>query len=100
MFNIFWFTHHLFILYFGLNCIHGIDVNKMMNALILFTSGAAGLLEPPTFWIWFIGPGLIYTIERTMRLLRGNQDTILLLAVAHPSKYVLKIYSNECKITI
>ena len=44
------------------------------------------MLEPPTFWIWMIGPFVLYTIERTMRILRGNQDTILQLAIAHPSK--------------
>lgn len=70
MFNVFWFTHHLFIIFFGLLCIHGVP----------------GLLEKPTFWMWFCGPGLIYGIERTVRVLRGSQDTILQLAVAHPSK--------------
>eukprot|EP01114_Cavostelium_apophysatum_P013973 TRINITY_DN3498_c0_g2_i1.p1 TRINITY_DN3498_c0_g2~~TRINITY_DN3498_c0_g2_i1.p1 ORF type:complete len:525 (+),score=130.81 TRINITY_DN3498_c0_g2_i1:127-1701(+) len=70
MFNVFWFTHHLFILFFILLCFHG----------------AGALLEPPTFWMWFIGPGFLYTIERTIRLLRGSQDTILQLAIAHPSK--------------
>jgi len=70
MFNVFWYTHHLFILFFGILCFHG----------------ASGLLEPPTFWCWVIGPGVLYAIERTIRVLRGNQDTILQLAVAHPSK--------------
>jgi len=70
MFNVFWFTHHLFILFFGILCFHG----------------ASALLEKPTFWCWFIGPGTFYAIERTIRVLRGNQDTILQLAVAHPSK--------------
>jgi len=44
------------------------------------------LLEPPTYWCWVVGPGFIYALERTIRILRGNQDTILQLAVAHPSK--------------
>lgn len=70
MFNVFWYTHHLFILYFAVTSFHG----------------ASALLEPPTFWIWMIGPFVLYTIERTMRILRGNQDTILQLAIAHPSK--------------
>jgi len=45
-------------------------------------------LEPPSFWMWFIGPGLLYTIERTIRIVRGNQETILQLAVAHPSRVI------------
>jgi len=70
MFNVFWFTHHLFILFFGLLCFHG----------------AAAILEKPTFWMWFIGPGFFYALERTIRIARGSQDTILQLAIAHPSK--------------
>jgi len=70
MFNVFWFTHHLFILFFGILCFHG----------------ASGLLEKPTFWMWVVGPFFLYTVERTMRIMRGNQDTILQLAIAHPSK--------------
>jgi len=69
-FNIFWFSHHLFILFFGLLCVHG----------------AAAILEPPTYWCWVIGPGFFYIIERTIRVMRGNQDTILQLAIAHPSR--------------
>jgi len=38
------------------------------------------------FWMWAIGPLVLYSIERTVRIFRGNQETILLLAIAHPSK--------------
>lgn len=72
MFNVFWFTHHLFIIWYILLCIHG----------------ARAILEQPTFWMWCIGPMLFYAIERTLRIFRGNQDTILQLAVAHPSKVI------------
>jgi len=70
MFEVFWFTHPLFIVFFILLCFHGI----------------ASVLERPTFWMWFIGPGVLYCLERTIRIVRGSQDTILQLAVAHPSK--------------
>eukprot|EP01119_Soliformovum_irregulare_P001030 TRINITY_DN10773_c0_g1_i1.p1 TRINITY_DN10773_c0_g1~~TRINITY_DN10773_c0_g1_i1.p1 ORF type:complete len:440 (+),score=68.16 TRINITY_DN10773_c0_g1_i1:29-1321(+) len=72
MFNVFWFTHHLFIVFFVVLCFHG----------------AAGLLEPPTFYIWAAAPILLYTIERTLRIVRGKQETVLQLAVAHPSKVI------------
>jgi len=36
--------------------------------------------------VLFIGPGFLYALERTIRILRGSQDTILQLAIAHPSK--------------
>eukprot|EP01133_Synstelium_polycarpum_P010754 gene10754-12523_t len=48
MFEIFWFTHHLFVVYFVLLCFHGL----------------AGLLEKSTFWMWIIGPVALYLLER------------------------------------
>jgi len=70
MFEGFWITHHLFIVYYACISIHG----------------AAGILEPPTFWIWVAGPGVFYMIERIIRLARGSQKTIVKQAIAHPSK--------------
>jgi len=72
MFEIFWFTHHLFILYYGLLSFHG----------------AAALLEPPTFVYWIVGPLALYLIERTVRILRGKQTTMLILARQHPSHVI------------
>jgi len=69
-FNIFWFAHHLFILFYLSLCIHG----------------AQALLEFPTFWAWTIIPLAMYTFERIIRELRGRKNTILELAVAHPNK--------------
>jgi len=69
-FNVFWYSHHLFILFFLITSFHGAD----------------GLLEPPSFYIWVSGPCVFYAIERTIRILRGNADTILQLAIAHPSR--------------
>jgi predicted ferric reductase len=72
MFEIFWFTHHLFILYYGLLSFHG----------------AEGVLEPPTFVYWIVGPLALYLIERTVRILRGKQTTMLHLARQHPSRVI------------
>jgi len=82
MFNVFWFTHHLFILYYAILSFHG----------------AAAIFGPPTFWYWVIGPFFLYAVERTLRILRGNQDTILQLAIAHPSKVIeLQMKKSEFK---
>eukprot|EP01130_Rhizamoeba_saxonica_P009681 TRINITY_DN3947_c0_g1_i1.p1 TRINITY_DN3947_c0_g1~~TRINITY_DN3947_c0_g1_i1.p1 ORF type:complete len:351 (-),score=51.13 TRINITY_DN3947_c0_g1_i1:40-1092(-) len=70
VFEIFWFTHHLYILFYGLILLHG----------------CSAVLEPPTFWIWFVFPGMVYLIERTVRVMRGSQSTIVLQAIAHPSR--------------
>jgi len=81
MFNVFWFTHHLFILYFPIMIVHG----------------ALGLYEGyPPYWAFVVLPGLVYIVERTIRVLRGNQDTILQLAVAHPSRVLeLQLKKNS-----
>lgn len=82
MFNIFWYTHHLFIIFYILLCVHG----------------AAGLLEKPSFWIWTIFPMIFYALERTLRIFRGAQETGLKLAIAHPSKVIeLQLKKNEFK---
>eukprot|EP01113_Clastostelium_recurvatum_P047536 TRINITY_DN849_c0_g1_i1.p1 TRINITY_DN849_c0_g1~~TRINITY_DN849_c0_g1_i1.p1 ORF type:complete len:536 (+),score=150.99 TRINITY_DN849_c0_g1_i1:64-1671(+) len=70
MFEAFWFTHHLFIVFHLLLCLHGYP----------------GVLEPPTYWAWVIGPLFLYIVERTLRIARGKQDTILLQAIQHPTR--------------
>lgn len=72
MFEIFWYTHHLFILYYGLLSFHG----------------AEGILEPPTFVYWILGPLFFYLVERTVRVMRGKQTTMLFIARQHPSKVI------------
>jgi len=70
MFNVFWFTHHLFIPFYVLLSFHAYGSK----------------LEIPSFGLWVVGPMFLYAIERTTRVVRGNQDTILQLAIAHPSR--------------
>eukprot|EP01087_Luapelamoeba_hula_P011996 TRINITY_DN3337_c0_g2_i2.p1 TRINITY_DN3337_c0_g2~~TRINITY_DN3337_c0_g2_i2.p1 ORF type:complete len:356 (-),score=39.31 TRINITY_DN3337_c0_g2_i2:13-1080(-) len=69
MFELFWFSHHLFVVFFGLIIGHGFGY----------------LFGAPVFWAWVL-PGLVaYLVERIVRLVRGSQTTILHLAVVHPS---------------
>jgi len=72
MFEFFWFTHHLFVIYYVVTSVHG----------------ASALLEPPTFWCWIIGPLVLYLIERIVRIIRGSQKTIVLKAISHPSRVI------------
>jgi predicted ferric reductase len=69
-FELFWYSHHLFLVFFFCLCIHGVQQ----------------ILEPPTFWQWWAGPALLYLIERVLRVVRGSQDTIILQAIQHPSR--------------
>lgn len=69
LFEIFWYSHHLFIAFFILLCFHGY----------------AAILEPPNFWMWVIGPIFLYLIERLVRLFRSKQNCIILQAIGHSS---------------
>lgn len=53
-FTVFWFLHHLFIFFFVLLLVHG-----------------------KNFWMWFLGPGTLYLLERVLRNLRGSALTIV-----------------------
>jgi len=82
MFNVFWYTHHLFFPFYALLSFHGVQSK----------------LEPTTFYAYVIGPMFFYAIERTVRFIRGNRETILQLAVAHPSKVLeLQLKKNSFK---
>lgn len=72
MFEVFWFTHHLFLIFYLVNFFHG----------------AAGLLEVPTFWVFTIIPFLLYLVERGIRIYRGSKKNILLQAIQHESRVI------------
>ncbi|KAL6067149.1 Dual oxidase 1 [Balamuthia mandrillaris] len=69
-FEIFWYTHHLFIIFYVALLIHG----------------AAAMLTFPTFWIWFLFPGLTYLTERILRIARHKNDTRVIRAIHKPSR--------------
>jgi NADPH oxidase len=69
-FEVFWYSHHLFVVFYG----------------VLMAHGAAALLEPANFYIWTIAPLVFYAIERTIRLVRSKQECIVTEAIAHPSR--------------
>lgn len=53
-FTIFWYVHHLFLLFFcGL------------------------LIHAKNFYLWFLGPGALYMLERILRNVRGSSVTIV-----------------------
>eukprot|EP00762_Andalucia_godoyi_P000504 ANDGO_05279.mRNA.1 Superoxide-generating NADPH oxidase heavy chain subunit A len=64
-FTVFWFVHHLFIVFFALVLAHG-----------------------PNFWKWFVGPGALYFFERLARIFRGSR-TVGVLRVHHLPSQVL-----------
>ncbi|KAJ3251450.1 hypothetical protein HK103_002392 [Boothiomyces macroporosus] len=80
-FEMFWFTHHLFIVFFGALLMHG---------SFCFIKGDTG--DPcrggPTFWKWWVASGVAYFLERVYREFRGREKTIVSKVVQHPSKVV------------
>ncbi|KAI9206972.1 ferric reductase NAD binding domain-containing protein [Polychytrium aggregatum] len=90
-FELFWFTHHLFVVFFGGTLVHG---------AFCFIKGDIG--DPcrggPTFWKWWIGPAALYLLERIIREWRGRRLTQISKVIQHPSKVVeLQIKKPSCK---
>ncbi|KNC49861.1 NADPH oxidase 5 [Thecamonas trahens ATCC 50062] len=71
-FELFWYTHHLFVIFFGLLIIHGTPSS----------------LQPNQFWGWFLLPGFLYCLERALRVVRGNFDTQIAHIIQHPSSVI------------
>ncbi|KJE96132.1 Nox1 protein [Capsaspora owczarzaki ATCC 30864] len=89
-FEIFWYTHHLFVVFFVLLCIHGLGGLVKKRVVIDPTDPANDVYEsqPPNFWKFVVGPFGVYLIERGLRFYRYTQNTIVQKVVQHPSKVV------------
>lgn len=66
-FENFWYSHHLFIFFYGL----------------LLAHGAGNYLETTTFWMYFVGPGSLYFLERVIRFVRARREVTLLKVRRH-----------------
>ncbi|EGF78576.1 hypothetical protein BATDEDRAFT_20394 [Batrachochytrium dendrobatidis JAM81] len=90
-FEIFWFTHHLFLVFFGALLMHG---------SFCFIKGDSG--DPcrggPMFWKFWVGSAAFYLIERLWREISGRRKTYIFKVVQHPSKVVeVQIKKNGWK---
>lgn len=89
-FERFWYTHHLFIVFFLFWSIHGAfcmiqpDFGPFCQS---FGSSAIGV-----FWQYWMYGGFIYLLERVAREVRGKHKTYISKVVQHPS--------NVCEIQI
>ncbi|GAM28538.1 hypothetical protein SAMD00019534_117140, partial [Acytostelium subglobosum LB1] len=70
-FELFYYTHHLFIILF---------------ILLIFHGYTRQLKSEPTTYLWVTAPFVIYIVERAYRIVRGSRSVILHLAKQHPSK--------------
>ncbi|KAJ3183703.1 hypothetical protein HDU85_002132 [Gaertneriomyces sp. JEL0708] len=93
-FEQFWFTHHLFIVFFG---------GLLMHGSFCFIKADAGTTDDPcrggaTFWKWWVLSGFAYLLERILREVRGRRKTYISKVVQHPSKVVeIQVKKPSCK---
>nr|KAJ3405144.1 hypothetical protein HK105_003795 [Polyrhizophydium stewartii] len=80
-FEIFWFTHHLFLVFFG---------GLLMHGSFCFIKADFG--DPcrggPQFWKWWLPSAVFYLFERLYREFRGRRKTYISKVVQHPSRVV------------
>ncbi|XP_071955095.1 NADPH oxidase 2-like [Antedon mediterranea] len=107
-FETFWFTHHLFIIYFGFLLVHGVEgvVRSQSNTDIhdpFFcedvpvtewkldancTTNPMFVKGSPASYKWVTGPLILYFIERLIRFIRSCQSVTITKVVKHPSRVV------------
>lgn len=80
-FERFWYTHHLFVVFFLFWSFHGAfcmikpDRPPFCNSI-------------GVFWKFWVAGGMIYLVERTLREVRGRHKTFISKVIEHPSNVV------------
>lgn len=107
-FEVFWYTHHLFVIFFIGLAIHGaerivrgqtsdslkehnLDVcadkikewGKIKECPVPKFAG-----NPPMTWKWIVGPMFLYLCERLVRFWRSQQKVVITKVVTHPFKTI------------
>lgn len=100
-FEVFWFTHHLFVVFFIGNLFHGFgELLRSQNNLnehdpeICSKDFSKCATKPqfsaagPQTWKWIVAPMFLYFLERCIRFYRSFQTCEVKKVVKHPSKVV------------
>ncbi|XP_042746672.1 NADPH oxidase 1 isoform X2 [Lagopus leucura] len=108
-FEVFWYTHHLFIIYFIGLVIHGVaglvrgqteesmkEVHPQRCAEFLVHKPKECRQEcckepefgsiPAESWKWVLAPIILYIFERILRIWRAHQKVVVTKVVMHPAK--------------
>ncbi|XP_012890539.1 PREDICTED: NADPH oxidase 1 isoform X2 [Dipodomys ordii] len=106
-FELFWYTHHLFVIYIICLVIHGIGgIVRGQTEESLVDSHPSECAEsfqkwgennsnckhprfeghPPESWKWIIAPFILYVFEKFLRFCRSQQKVVITKVVMHPSK--------------
>ncbi|XP_048855109.1 cytochrome b-245 heavy chain [Brienomyrus brachyistius] len=106
-YEVFWFTHHLFVIFFIGLVLHGVgrivrgqtaeslSEHKPKecfqhyqtwgeNSTVCPVPNFAG--NPPMTWKWVVGPMFLYVCERLVRFIRSQQKVVITKVVMHPSR--------------
>ena len=90
-FERFWYTHHLFIVFFIFWSVHG-------AFCLIKTDFAPFCFGTGVFWEYWMYGGFIYLVERIMREVRGRHKTYISKVIQHPSNVVeLQIKKDNTK---
>lgn len=80
-FERFWYTHHLFIVFFIFWSVHG--------AFCMIKTDVAPFCQGTgVFWQFWMYGGFVYLIERILREIRGRHKTYISKVIQHPSRVV------------
>lgn len=102
-FEVFWYTHHLFVVFYICLVTHGLghmvrsqsnlDVHNPENCQ--YKPWGTAECPYPTFthpgaktWYWVIAPMFLYLCERIIRFVRSQQKVVISKLVKHPSKVI------------
>ncbi|XP_006277149.3 cytochrome b-245 heavy chain [Alligator mississippiensis] len=105
-FEVFWYTHHLFVIFFIGLVIHGVgrivrrqtkeslEVHSPQDCANYNEWGSqkcpvpqfAG--NPPMTWKWVVAPMFLYLCERLVRFWRSQQKVVITKVVVHPFKTI------------
>nr|7U8G_A Chain A, EGFP, Cytochrome b-245 heavy chain chimera [Homo sapiens] len=107
-FEVFWYTHHLFVIFFIGLAIHGAErIVRGQTAESLAVHNITvceqkisewGKIKecpipqfagnPPMTWKWIVGPMFLYLCERLVRFWRSQQKVVITKVVTHPFKTI------------
>ncbi|XP_062954076.1 NADPH oxidase 3 [Cynocephalus volans] len=104
-YELFWYTHHVFIIFFINLAIHGagrivrgqtpesLRVHNVTFCRDHYAEWQTAAQCPapqfsgkePSAWKWVLGPVVLYTCERIIRFWRFQQEVVITKVVSHPS---------------
>ncbi|XP_018418531.1 PREDICTED: cytochrome b-245 heavy chain [Nanorana parkeri] len=120
-FEVFWYTHHLFVIFFIGLIIHGVgkivrgqtpDSLKNHTPEICKSNYSEWGQDPkcpipqffgnePVTWKWVVAPMALYVIERLIRFWRSHQKVVITKVVTHPFKtYELQMKKKGFKMEV